>query len=136
VEPATVDRIQRMIDAEATERFPEGAVPRLVLLHYGDHPVIEPRELYLRVILGQDGATRDAWTEEHFDRLEDLRAQRLPEVRGFMITTDVRDSAGLPPTAIMNPAGISVLDPEEDLSAYRCSCCPGWGTDLDEHSAR
>jgi hypothetical protein len=37
--------------------------------------VIEPGELYLRVILGQDGATRDAWMEEHFDRLEDLRAQ-------------------------------------------------------------
>jgi len=114
VEPATTDRIQRMIDAEAAERFPPGAVPRLMLLHYGDHPVIEPGELYLRVILGQDGATRDAWTEEHFDRLEDFRAQRLPEVKGFMITTDVRDSAGLRPTAIMNPVGISLLDPEED----------------------
>jgi hypothetical protein len=41
VEPATTDRIQRMIDAEATERFPPDAVPRLVLLPYGDHPVIE-----------------------------------------------------------------------------------------------
>jgi hypothetical protein len=39
VEPATTDRIQRMIDAEATERFPPDAVPRLALLHYGDHPV-------------------------------------------------------------------------------------------------
>ncbi len=114
MEPATTDRIQRMIDAEATERFPAGAVPRLVLLHYGDHPVIEPRELYLLVILGQDGPTRDDWTAEHFDRLTDLRAQRLPEVKGFMITTDVRDSAGLPPTAIMNPVGISLLDQEDD----------------------
>ena len=26
MEPATTDRIQRMIDAEATERFPSGAV--------------------------------------------------------------------------------------------------------------
>jgi hypothetical protein len=42
VEPVTVDRIQRMIDDEAAERFPEGAVPRLGLLRYGDHPVIEP----------------------------------------------------------------------------------------------
>src|SRR5260370_14490028 len=31
-----------MIDDEATKRFPQGAVPRLVLLQYGDHPVIEP----------------------------------------------------------------------------------------------
>jgi len=117
VEPATTDRIQRMIDAEATERFPPDAVPQLALLHYGDHPVIEPGELYLRVILGQDGVTRDAWMEEHFDRLEDFRAQRLPEVKGFIVTTDVRDSAGLPPTGIMIPVGISLLDPEEDEAA-------------------
>jgi hypothetical protein len=29
VELAAVDRIQRMIDEEAAERFPQGAVPRL-----------------------------------------------------------------------------------------------------------
>jgi hypothetical protein len=113
VEPATIDRIQRMIDAEAMERFPPDAMPQLVLLHYGDHPVIEPGELYLRVILGQDGATRDAWMEEHFDRLEDFRAQRLPEVKGFMVTTGVPGGAGLRPTAIMKMDGISLLDPEE-----------------------
>jgi hypothetical protein len=60
VEPATADRIQRMIDTEAAERFPPDGVPQLALLHYGDHPVIEPGELYLLVILGQDGTTRDA----------------------------------------------------------------------------
>lgn len=89
-------------------------MPRLVLLHYGDHPVIEPGELYLRVILGQDGATRDAWMQEHFDRLEGFRAQRLPEVKGFMVTTDVPDSAGRRPTRIMKMDGISLLDAEED----------------------
>jgi hypothetical protein len=125
VEPATTDRIQRMIDAEATERFPPGAVPRLVLLHYGDHPVIEPGELYLLVILGSDGPTRDAWMAEHFDRLGDLRAQRLPEVKGFMATTGARDSAGLPPATIMQPAGISLLDPEEDEIARGLTRVPG-----------
>jgi hypothetical protein len=89
-------------------------VPRLVLLRYGDHPVIEPGELYLRVILGQDGATRDVWMQEHFDRLEDFRARRLPEVKGFMVTTDVPDSAGRRPTGIMKMDGISLLDAEED----------------------
>ena len=69
MQPATTERIQRMIDAEAAERFPPGAVPQLMLLRYGDHPVIEPGELYLGVILGQDGATRDAWMQEHHDRL-------------------------------------------------------------------
>jgi hypothetical protein len=103
-----------MIDADATERFPLDAVPQLVLLHYGDHPVIEPGELYLLVIPGQDGATRDAWMAEHFDRLEDFRAQRLPEVKGFMVTTGARDSAGLPRTRIMQMDGISLHDPEKD----------------------
>jgi hypothetical protein len=114
MEPATTDRIQRMIDAEATERFPADVVPQLTLLHYGDHPVIEPGELYLRVFLGQDGATRDAWMEEHFDRLEDFRAQRLPEVKGFMVTTGAPGSAGLRTTGILQMDGISLLDPEED----------------------
>lgn len=54
VEPATTDRVQRTIDAEVTERFPPDAVPQLALMHYGDHPVIEPAELYLRVFLGRD----------------------------------------------------------------------------------
>src|ERR1700733_8383089 len=103
-----------MIDAEATERFSLDMVPQLMLLHYADHPVIEPGELYLLVILGQDGATRDAWMAEHFDHLEDFRARRLPEVKGFMVTTSARDSAGLPPTRIMQMDGISLLDPEED----------------------
>jgi hypothetical protein len=114
VEPAATDRVQQMIDAEAAERFGPGAVPRLRLLHYGDHPVIEPGELYLLVILGQDGAPRDAWMDEHFHRLEDFRAQRLPEVKGFMVTTGVRDRAGLAPTRIMQMDGISLLDPAED----------------------
>ena len=112
MEPTT-DRIQRMIDAEATERFPPDAVPRLILLHYGDHPVIEPGELYLLVILGQDGATQDAWMDEHFDRLEDFRARRLPEVKGFMLTTGARERAGRPPGRIMQMDGISLLDPAE-----------------------
>jgi hypothetical protein len=52
--------------------------------------------------------------EEHFDRLEDLRAQRLPEVKGFIVTNDLLEGAGLRPTGIMHPDGISLLNPEED----------------------
>jgi hypothetical protein len=114
VEPVATERIQRMIDAEAAERFPAGAVPQLMLLRYGDHPVIEPGELYLGVVLGQDGARRDAWMEEHHDRLEDFRAQRLPEVKGVIVTPDVPGSAGFRLTKIMIPVGISLLDQEED----------------------
>jgi len=114
VEPAAIDRIQQLIDDEAVGRFPADAVPRLALLRYGDHPVIEPGELYLQVIIGPDAAARDAWREQHFDRLEELRAQRLPEVKGFMVTTAVPDRAGHRPIGIMKMDGISLLDPEED----------------------
>lgn len=114
MEPATTDRIQQMIDAEAAERFPAGAVPRLALLHYGDHPLIEPGELYLRVFSSQDGATSAAWMEEHFGRLKDLRAERLPEVKGFIVTADAPGSGGLRLTQIRKMVGISLLDPEED----------------------
>ena len=124
MEPATMDRIQQLIDDEAIGRFPADAVPRLALLHYGDHPVIQPGELYLRVILGPGAVARDAWVEEHFDRLEDLRAQRLPEVKGFMVTTDVPDSAGRRPTGIMKMDGISLLDPEEDEIARGLTSMP------------
>jgi hypothetical protein len=114
VESATMDRIQQMIDSEASERFPAGAVPRLVLLHYGDHPVIEPGELYLGVTVGQDGASRDAWFEEHGDCLEDFRAQRLPEVRGLVVTTGAGETAGRGVTGVMMMDGISMLDRGED----------------------
>jgi hypothetical protein len=114
VEPATTDRVQRMIDADAAERFAPDVVPQLALLHYGDHPVIEPGELYLLVILGQDGASLDGWMDEHFDRLEDFRARRLPEVKGFLVTTDVPGGAGIRPTRIMMMEGISLLEPEQD----------------------
>ncbi len=122
MEPATIDRIQRMIDDEATERFPAGAVPGLVLLRYGDHPVIEPGELYLQVILGRDGPGR--LEGEYFDRLEDLRAQRLPEVKGFIVTTDVADSEGRGPTGIMKMDGISLLDAQEDEIARGLTSMP------------
>jgi hypothetical protein len=113
VEPAMADRIQRMIDDEAAERFPAGAVPRLALLRHGDHPLIEPGELYLRVIVGQDDAAREAWIEEHFDRLEDFRGRRLPEILGFVITTDAAGPDGRRPTGFMKVDGISMLAPEE-----------------------
>jgi hypothetical protein len=89
-------------------------VPTLVLLHHGDHPVIEPGERYLGVVLDRKGARLDVWMDEHFDRLEDLRARRLPEVKGFMVTTDVPAGAGIRPSRIMMMDGISLLDPEDD----------------------
>ncbi len=112
MEQATIDHIQRMIDDEATERFPAGTAPQLVLLHYGDHPGIEPGELYLQVVIGQDDAPWETWTQEQRDRIWGFRDQRLPETRGVMVTTDTPDTAGRRPTATMMIDSDSLLRPE------------------------
>lgn len=112
MEPAMTARIQRMIDDEAAERFPAGTAPRLVLLHYGDHPAIEPGEFYLQVVLGQDEAPWDAWRQEERDQIWDFRDQRLPEARGVMVTTDTPEGARRRPAAIMKIDRDSLLDPE------------------------
>lgn len=122
MDTATMDRVQQLIDDEARARFPADAVPRLALLRYGDHPVIEPGEFYLRVVLGRDGPAR--LEGEYFDRLEDFRAQRLPEVKGFIVTTEACDQDGHRATGIMKMDGISLLDQQEDESARGLTSMP------------
>jgi len=112
VEPATMECIQRMIDDEAAARFPDGTAPRLVLLQYGDHPAIEPGELYLQVVAGQDDAPWGAWTQERRNRIWNFREQRLPETKGVMVTTSVRDATGRRPTSIMMMDSGSLLHPD------------------------
>jgi hypothetical protein len=85
-----------------------------MLLHYGDHPVIELGELYLLVILGQDGATRDAWMAEHFDRLEDFRAAAPSRGQGVHGHHRRPRQRWPSPHRIMQMEGISLLDPDED----------------------
>lgn len=105
MEPATLDRIQQLIAQEAAEHFGAEAAPRLVLLHYGDHPAIEPGELYLQVVLSRDDLPWDAWTEAQRDQVWDFLAQRLHEARGLMVTVDTPRQ----PTGIMRLDGISEL---------------------------
>ena len=52
---AVLDVIQREIDDEVRTRFPGGAVRQVVLLQYGDDPQIEPRDLWVRVLLDSGG---------------------------------------------------------------------------------
>ena len=48
---AACDSIEREIEHEVRKRFPGDAVRRVVLLHYGDDPEVEPGELFVRVLL-------------------------------------------------------------------------------------
>jgi hypothetical protein len=49
-----LDVIEREIADEVRTRFPGDAVQRVRLLQYGDHPMIEPGELWVRVLLAGD----------------------------------------------------------------------------------
>jgi len=55
-----LDVIEREIDQEARARFPGTAVRQAVLLQYGDDPEIEPRDLWVRVLLDAD-KPEDNW---------------------------------------------------------------------------
>ena len=50
-----LDVIEREIDDEVRTRFPGAAVRQVPLLQYGDDPQIEPRDLWVRVLLDSDG---------------------------------------------------------------------------------
>jgi hypothetical protein len=86
---AVIDRIEREIEHEADKRFPGGAVQRVVLLHYGDDPEIEPGELWVRVFL-RAGRPEDyeqiilAFDRDHRAAIEEFLLElvaRLREIR-------------------------------------------------------
>jgi Arc/MetJ-type ribon-helix-helix transcriptional regulator len=55
-----LDVIEREIDQEVRARFPGTAVRQAVLLQYGDDPLIEPGDLWVRVLLDEpDGPGAD-----------------------------------------------------------------------------
>jgi hypothetical protein len=97
MERAALDRLQQMIDGEVKERFPEGAVRRVVLLQYGDDPVVEPGEMRVRVLIPADDKAGDKdWAHENRTRIMAFRrwlAERLPEVSGLEV---VPDGPGVP----------------------------------------
>jgi len=73
-------------------RFPEGAVRRVVLLQYGDDPVVEPGEVMVRVLIPKDYG--EAWAREHMTTMMEIRrelAERLPEASRLEVMPDDPD---------------------------------------------
>jgi hypothetical protein len=94
MEQAALERLQQMIDDQVKERFPEGAVRRVVLLQYGDDPVVEPGEVRVRVLIPKDSG--NAWEREHLTKLMEFRrelAEKLPEVSELEVIPDDPDVA-------------------------------------------
>ena len=81
---AVFDSFEREIEHEVHQRFPGGAVQRVVLLHYGDDPEIEPGELWVRVFLRAD-------RPEDYDQI--LRAfdrDHQAAIEGFLLEMAAR----------------------------------------------
>jgi hypothetical protein len=95
-------RIERVINRELGERFPDGAVLRAVVRQHDDDPAIEPGQLMVRVFIPAPGGRAEyeealaAFQDAHRTRLETLRrdlSARLPEARLLEFTFDDPDPA-------------------------------------------
>jgi len=74
-----IDSIEREIEDEVHKRFPGDAVQRVVLLHYGDDPEIEPGELWVRVFL------RVGQPEDHEQILLAFDRDRQAAIEEFLL---------------------------------------------------
>gem|GEM_PF-381455 len=98
MERADVDRIERAITHELTERFGAGTVQRAVVLQHGDDPAIERGQLLVRVFIPAPGApaeyerTLAEWEQAHRSGMEEMRRElslRLPSAKVLEFTFDV-----------------------------------------------
>jgi hypothetical protein len=95
MEQTDKERIQREIEETANARFP-GAVEQVVVLQYGDEPVVEPGELMIRVLVkhaaadGQDRPLRD-FAEAYRSELDQFRremSERFPQAKRLQFIRD------------------------------------------------
>jgi hypothetical protein len=103
VEQAELEHLQELVETEVRARFPGGGIERVVVLQYGDEPVVEPGELEVRVFVAAEGelADRERVAEDfgrafrrELEQLRDDLSQKLPEARSLEIRFG--DDAGGP----------------------------------------
>jgi hypothetical protein len=97
VERADLDRIERAITHEVTERFGADAVHRAVVLQHGDDPAIGRGQLLVRVFIPAPGDPAEyeqaltEWEQAHQSGMESMRTElslRLPSARVLEFTFD------------------------------------------------
>jgi len=99
---SVLDVIEREIDDEVRTRFPGGAVRQVALLQYGDDPQIEPRDLWVRVLLDSDGPddyerSWKAFADAHqaaIDEFPRYLAEKVHEIMNVEFRFDVSVEAG------------------------------------------
>jgi Arc/MetJ-type ribon-helix-helix transcriptional regulator len=97
-----LDIIEREIADEVRIRFPGGAVRQVALLQYGDDPQIEPRDLWVRVLLDSDGPddydrSWKAFADAHqtaIDEFPRYLAEKVHEIMHVEFRFDVAVEAG------------------------------------------
>ncbi len=104
MERAALDHIRQKIEAELEKRFPGTTLQRVVVLQYGDDPVIEPGELAVRVSIeapGREGQEQalDQFHNANRAAIEDFRkdlSARIPEATRleFLAGEEPKDGHG------------------------------------------
>jgi Arc/MetJ-type ribon-helix-helix transcriptional regulator len=84
-----LDVIEREIDDEVRTRFPGAAVRQVRLLQHGDDPQIEPRDLWVRILLDSAGPEDydrawKAFTAAHEPAIEELTRSLSEKVHEIM----------------------------------------------------
>lgn len=94
MEQAALDHLQQLVETEVKARFPGGGIERVVVLQYGDEPVIEPGELAVRIFVAAKGdiAERERVAEDfgrafrqELERLREDLVAKLPEARSLEV---------------------------------------------------
>jgi Arc/MetJ-type ribon-helix-helix transcriptional regulator len=80
---AALDQLQRRLDEQVREHFPDGEMQRVALLQHGDDPSVEPGDLLVRVFIEEAGENRSlrAWHRDHETMTRELQreiAEKLP----------------------------------------------------------
>jgi len=78
-----LDVIEREIDQEVRARFPGTAVRQAVLLQYGDDPLIEPGDLWVRVLLDEPDGPDDDWGPT-LTAFEQANGTAIERFRGYL----------------------------------------------------
>jgi Arc/MetJ-type ribon-helix-helix transcriptional regulator len=78
-----LDVIEREINEEVRARFPGTAVRQAVLLQYGDDPLIEPGDLWVRVLLDEPDGRGPGWGPA-MTAFEQANATAIEKFRGYL----------------------------------------------------
>ena len=74
---AALDQLQRRLEDQVREHFPDGGVQRVALLQHGDDPAVEPGGLLARVFIeeAEEGPSHQAWHRDHETMIGELQRE-------------------------------------------------------------